>query len=213
MSLAQTLLQADVWFAFFLFIFAAILVMPLADYAETKLPSYLLRWQWEHVAMPLLRVLLLLLFITLSYPKLYGMESAAPLSTILSSESGHVSQLINVLFVLSVLLSLIPIVGEWQALTLPLQGVTAVALIFNWMPGQQTPLACYWPDILTVLVLFALAWLGFRLAVLLGQTLGHWFDRQYHVIGSHEMIGNILLLILQGPLVVIYAHSLGTCTA
>lgn len=212
MSLTQTLLQTDIWFALCLFMVAALILIPLAAYTETKLPAPL-HWQWEHVAMPLLRILLLLLFIILAYPDLYGLQSAPSFSSVISSENGRSHQLINLLFILSVLLPFIPLIGEQQTLALPVQGVTAVALIFNWIPDKQTPLICYWPGMLTTLVLLGLAWFAFRLAMLLGQTISLWFDRRYHVTGSHEMISNTLLLILQSPLIVVYAHSLGSCMA
>lgn len=212
MSLTQTLLQIDIWFALCLFSLSAFILLPLAAYTESKLSAPLL-WQWEHVAMPLLRILLLLLFITLAYPELYGLQTAPSFSSVISFENGRTHYLINVLFILSVLLPMIPVLGDHQALALPLQGMTAVALIFNWVTGQQAPLNCYWPGLLTVLVLLALAWLAFRLSILLGQTLSLWFDRRYHVTGSHEMISNTLLLILQSPLIVVYAHSLGSCIA
>lgn len=209
MSLSETLLQPAIWFALLMLVMATAIVIPLADYTQHRLPSLLLRWQWEHVAIPLLRILLLLLFIVLAYPELYGLHSASAFGTVVSTENGHTYHLINILFILAVLLPLVPVIGDWQALALPLQGATAVALIFSWMPGQHMSLSGYWPGTLTLLLLLALAWLSYRIAMLLGHTLGPFVDRQFHLHGSTTILGNIFLLILQTPLIIIYAHSLG----
>ena len=192
-----------------LFAVISVVLMPSAYLAEHHIPSRLLQWQWEHVAMPLLRILLLLFFIWMAWPELYGMLSAPALDTVLAPSSGRGIKLINILFVISVLLPLIPAIGEWHALTLPLQGITAVALLFNWIPDNQATLAAYWPGWLTVITLTILAWLAYQVSVLAGEYLGHDVDAHWHVTGSHEMISNVLLLILQAPIIVVYAYSLG----
>ena len=160
--------------------------------------------------MPLLRILLLLLFIAMAWPELYGLQSGPELSAVLTPDSGRSIELINLLFVLSVILPLIPVMGDWHALTLPLQGITAVALIFNWIPDNQAALSAYWPGWLTVITLAIMAWLAYQLSVLAGEYLGYDIDARWHVTGSHEMISNVLLLILQAPIIIIYAHGLGT---
>lgn len=209
MPLVEIFLQPAIWLAIALFALGSLVLMPLAWLVEARLPSRLLQWQWEHVAMPLLRILLLLFFIIMAWPELYGLHTAPDLTAILSADSGHGIQLINLLFVLSVILPLIPVVGDWHALTLPLQGITAVALIFSWMPDHQAAFSAYWPGWLTVLVLAVLAWLAYQLSLLLGEYFGHDVDAHWHVTGSHEIISNVLLLILQSPIIIIYAHHLG----
>lgn len=210
MSLAETFLQPALWLAIALFTLGGLVLMPLVWLIEARLPSRLLQWQWEHVAMPLVRILLLLFFIILAWPELYGIHTAPDAIARLSADSGRGIQLINLLFVLSVILPLIPVLGGWHALTLPLQGITAVALIFSWIPDHHAALSAYWPGWLTVLMLVVLAWLAYQIAVSMGEYLGHDMDTRWHLAGSHEFISNILLLILQAPIIIIYAHSLGS---
>ncbi|MDZ7735645.1 MAG: hypothetical protein U5P41_05740 [Gammaproteobacteria bacterium] len=53
MSLAETFLQPALWLAIALFTLGGLVLMPLVWLIEARLPSKLLQWQWEHVAMPL----------------------------------------------------------------------------------------------------------------------------------------------------------------
>ncbi|MDZ7735644.1 MAG: hypothetical protein U5P41_05735 [Gammaproteobacteria bacterium] len=71
-------------------------------------------------------------------------------------------------------------------------------------------LSAYWPGWLTVISLAVVAWVAYQVSVLAGEYLGHDMDARWHVTGSHEMISNVLLLILQAPIIIIYAHSLGS---
>lgn len=210
MSLVSIFLQAEIGIALVIFTISSTLLLPLAYIAENHLPSRLLQWQWEHVAMPLLRILLLLLFIVMAWPELYGIQSGPALDAVLTPDSGRSITLVNLLFVLAMLLPLIPVLGDWHVLTLPLQGITAVALLFNWMPDSQATLSVFWPGWLTVFTLVVVAWVAYQVSVLAGEYLGQDVDAHWHVTGSHEMISNILLLILQAPIIIIYAHSLGT---
>lgn len=120
-----------------------------------------LDWGTEYIALPLLRVLLLVGFLLWSYPALFGWVEAAPLEAVFDADEHRLRQLVNLLFVLSLLLPLLPLLGELDATVLPLQGLVATALLYRWATDAATPAAtpALWPalPVLAALLLSAAA--------------------------------------------------------
>lgn len=165
-------------------------------------------WTARHIWLPLIRVIALLSFILLAYPILYGIAEAPRLTELINSS--RINTLINVLFVISVLLPLIPILGEAHALVLPIQSIAGAQLLFNWLNQhhfqQEISLLPGFNTFLSLLALVYLAhWLSQHLAFRMGEVL----DDYFHVDGSEELIYQAILLFLQGPLILLYTAELG----
>lgn len=185
---------------------SSIVTLALAEQGKARLHSPVLLWLYAHIAAPLLRILLLLLFIVLAYPYLFGLPAAPPLTDVLAGGSARTMQLINWLFIISVLIPLLPVVGTWPGLVLPLQGLTAAGLVYSWLPGAA--MSDYWPGMPVLLLLPALALLGYTAALWLGNRLAGWIEPRFNISHSESIISNALLIALQLPIIVIYAHSL-----
>lgn len=163
-------------------------------------------WLATHLALPLLRVLAMLTFLALAYPVMFGIEGLPPLSELLSGAPRRVSDLVNLLFVLSVLLAILPLIGSVQAIVLPLQGMAACALLFSWAAGERASL---WPgwDVCAAVVL----WAGTTYA--LGSwslhRLGDYIDGHWELTGSRVLLLDTLMLVFQLPAILVYSLALG----
>ncbi len=166
-------------------------------------------WYVEHVWIPVIRIITLIIFISLAYPIIFGLKAAPPLADILW-QKGHLNTLINVTFFITLVLPLIPIIGNLHALVLPIQGCTIVIVFFNWlMPFYNVNMTSYWPGGLQAVLLFALIipshWLAVRSAEYIGSQLDDWHNRQ----GYSQIIYQLTLLLFQAPIILLYSLHLG----
>jgi hypothetical protein len=164
-------------------------------------------WVLEHVAMPLGHVLAVAAFLLLGYPVVYGTAVPLPdLQTVLTAHAGWASILVNVVFVATLLLSLLPVIGEMTAFVLPAQGIAGAALLFSWAcdarPGASCADVHYWPDLKTMTLIV----LGVVLAHYFGGLLHRWLDHgaAHRAVAIHLVIHALLLI----P-VLVYAVFLG----
>ncbi|MEJ2760101.1 MAG: hypothetical protein P8126_00795 [Gammaproteobacteria bacterium] len=210
MSIIQIVLSADVIMAAVVYAAAAIAGTWIFDRVHHALVQPVLLWGWEHIAMPLLRAALMLIFILLAYPALFGLTEAPTLGDLLSREELRVNTLLNVLFVVTLLFPLIPVLGERDELVLPAQGIAASLLLFSWLVAAlgAGPVH-YWPGSMTVALILLLAvithWLAVSLAVLAGERL----DRALNVENAGELLARALVLFMQYPVIVVFCHGLG----
>lgn len=163
-------------------------------------------WLAEHLALPLLRVLAMLVFLGLAYPVMFGLEGLPPLPELLSGAPRRVTALVNLLFVMSALLAVLPLVGRVQAVVLPLQGMAACALMFSWVAGAGASL---WPgwDVLGAVGL----WAGTTYA--LGswslRRFGAYIDGRWELRGTRVLLLDTLMLVFQLPAILVYSLALG----
>jgi hypothetical protein len=163
-------------------------------------------WLAGHVALPLLRVMAILGFLAVAYPAIFGVEGLPPLWQVLGEAPGRLTTLVNVLFVLSVVLAALPLIGDIQALVLPAQAIAACALLFAWAVGPDAGLWPGWGALGSIL-LWALAthaagsWLLHRL----GTTI----DGRWRIEGARVLLLDTLMLIFQLPAILIYSLALG----
>lgn len=177
----------------------------LAHMAEHNITA----WLAEHVYLPLARILSMLIFIGLAYPALFGLREAPDLHSLLTGGEHRVSHLINLGFLLSLLLPLLPVVGRLPGLVLPAQGLLAAAVLFNWLAQARGIEVSLWPGWLTMGLILLWAVLGQRLAVWIAQQVGdHWNaddPSEDQTRGYYETA----ILFFQIPAILLYTLSLG----
>lgn len=158
-------------------------------------------WLADHLYLPALRMPALIGFVLGAYPALFGLDSAPPLGTLLDFD--WFGQALNLLFVLPLVFSLLPVAGRVTALVLPLQGMALTAMLF-------TPLAVtfaaerpsLWPDASVWLAL-----LGFGIGGhLLGTYLAERLPRQRRALPAYDAI----VLVCQAPAILAYGALLGS---
>ncbi len=155
----------------------------------------------DRFLLPLGRVFALLLFIAIAYPALFGRHPLPALRAVVFGVDGRADTLINVLFLAGLLLPALPLLRRAPGLTLPLQGMAGVALLFSWVAQARGLDASLWPDSAQWLLLGALAGLASAAAGLLTLTIDEPVLRQ----DARDAI----LLWLQAPLLLVYARMLG----
>ncbi len=167
-------------------------------------------WLFEHVGLPGVRAALLTLFVLLAYPLIFGQRELPALDLLLFTGSGRVSLLVFVALVLSLLLPLLPVVGQRHALVLPLQGIAIAALLFDWL-GAHLGLTevSLWPGLDGVLAILLLALLAPRLAGRIALRLGAWVDARFEVEESAPLLLDGVLLLMQLPVLLVYTLTLG----
>ncbi|MEX2517345.1 MAG: hypothetical protein WD572_10655 [Gammaproteobacteria bacterium] len=210
MSLLDVILHPCLWLAAVLYFLTSISLAWSHARLEQCLRSRVLLWYWEHIGLPLLRILALLLFIFLSYPLIYGQTSAPALMDLLAQPSGRPQSLINILFLLALLLPLLPGSERWQALILPVQGIVALGLLGKWLALRLDIAALHvWPGWPTAFLLLVLIMLSMRLLPVIAEGLGNQIDHVLHIHGNNEFLAQALALLIQIPVLVIYGLSLG----
>ena len=173
-------------------------------------------WIAKHIGAPFFHVLLLITYIYMSYPILYGLESHTidgerilpSLSQLLNAKSGQTMKMVNTLFIISVLLPLLPIINRFLALILPLQAIAGSAVLYGWLSqltgAEFSPFPGYKIMALIVLFSFIAELIAKLLATLLGKTL----NTQYHTHDMEKVIHKSCLLIFQVPILLVYTLNL-----
>jgi len=182
----------------------------LLDYLHNKLNHHLLVSIWEIAIEPLYRVFVLVIFIIISYPLLFGLEHATPVAVLLSENEQRLDQLVNLAFLTSLLLPLIPVIGRFMEIVLPIQAILCCMMIFNWL-AQSMNLTdfSYWPGIEIILLIILLALFTHWLSVMLARQSGSWLDNRFNVIGFEALIGESIILFMQAPVILVYSLVLG----
>lgn len=163
---------------------------------ETRLNE----WLAEHVYLPALRMPALIGFILAGYPALYGLEAGPPLAALL--DFNWFGRALNILFMLPLLFSLLPVAGRFSALVLPAQGMALAALLF--MPlsaALDLATASYSLDFSTLLALLLFGVGGHMLGTALAERL----PRRRAALPVYDAT----VLAFQAPVILAYGHALG----
>ena len=211
MSLLESLFHPQLLLALALFAIISVLVevvayQLLSTIAEVAPSS----WLMQHTVIPAARALALVTFILVAYPVLFGVESAPAVRELLAVERLRLSNLVNVIFLLSLLLPLIPVFSRWPALLLPIQGFAAATMVFRWWAATQPQVDIhFWPGWSTVLSLLVLAFITHEIA----KQLSHHLEKKVDAIidrhGSGRLIYRTVVMMLQVPVILLYTLSLG----
>ena len=166
-------------------------------------------WLWEHLYLPLLRAGALVVFILVAYPALFGLAEAPAVGALLQGGAGRFSHLLGLVFLLSLLLPAVPVVGT-PALALPVQGAAGSALVFRWLAeAAGLPQVSYWPGLPSLAAAAAIAYVAWRAARWAAAALDETGRRLWDVADAGEVAFQALLLFLQAPAVLVYSLGLG----
>ncbi len=169
-----------------------------------------LLWCWEHLGVPLLRAALLLGFVFLAYPTLFGLREAPGLQTLLADRDAAPSTVLGTLYLVALLAPVLPVFRRHPELVLPAQGVLAVAFLFHWLADYlHVTVASAWPGSAMAIAIVAAAWLMHRLSLRLGERLGRELDRTCGTDGYDALGAHMVTLLAQLPVVLVYSSALG----
>ena len=164
-------------------------------------------WLAEHIYIPMLRVVSVLLFVTLAYPDIFGLDTPFTIREILVGGRGRFDDWLNAVLVVSFLLPAIPIVSRLPGIILTVQGIIACCLLIAWvapMHGVENPV--YWMGwtvfLRSILVTVIATGLGYFLHRLLENDPGR--------EKLSELVPEALRLAAQLPAITLYASALGT---
>ena len=164
-------------------------------------------WLLEHVYCPLTRVLLLMFMAMLIFPLIVRQVSYGELMQLLSSTDFLINML-NILFVASLLLYFLPLLSH-PALAMPILGCIAIGLIFLHQIALPRAIQIAWwpamPELIRILVLMVASYLFTRWST---HHISMWLDYRFNVTGSRHLVQDIHYLILQMPILLAYGHSL-----
>lgn len=158
-------------------------------------------WIVEHLYLPLLRAALVLAFVALAYPAIFGLSDVPSLGQLLGSGHYRVTTWINMAFVLSLALPLVPGIGNWPGLLLALQGMIATGMLFGWLAADlglaNLWLFPSWPLLTKILVITG------------GAALLSWMASRYLQLSQGKLIAEAIRLTAQMPALIIYGTALG----
>jgi len=166
---------------------------------------------FDKFLIPLARAVGLMVFILLCYPVLFGLTDAPPMSQLLSTGSLRTSTLMNVMFIVPLLFSLIPVIGSIPALILPVQGIAGSSLVFSWMQGAlEIEEIAFLPDGVTVLLIILLAILTHSAARWLSLHLSEMINQRFNINDGQKLAYRIVVVAAQMPVILIYTQGLGS---
>ncbi len=210
MSIIQILFSSDLVCAYLVYLGSILIFIPLFEWIHRKLDYFVLQWAWDHIGMPQLRAVLMVIFIFIAYPLIFGLSDAPPLSTLLAVDDMRIHYMINTVFVLTLLFPLIPVIGNWDEFILPAQGIAASLLLFSWLSeAREISDVSYWPGFNTLACMLVIAIGTHWLAVSVSSHLGHLLDKKFHVLDSGGIISRGIILFMQSPSILIFSLALG----
>ncbi len=168
-------------------------------------------WLLEHVYCPLAKVLLLMLMAFLLFPLVVEQTRYSDLINLLMQQN-FIINMVNILFVSSLLLSFLPAINH-PAFAMPLLGCIAIGLIFMHQVVLPSFPEIEWIPAFGALVkIFILMVFSYLVGRWLSNHLSSWLDYKYNVTGSKELVTDINHLIFQMPILLAYGHSLQSQT-
>ena len=210
MTIYQTLSHQQTVFALFCYCLGIIIVIPVFEKIHERLDHHVLQYYWDKIGMPMLRTMLMLVFIALVYPLNFGLDSAPPFNEIITAQKTRLDFLINIVFLLSLIYPVIPVIGKADELMIPLQGVLASIILFRWLCAH---LACeqysLFPGGGVLLAILVFAFITHWLAKYLAEHVGAFLDRTFHRAGYQLLVFQGVVMIMQSPVIFIYGITLG----
>lgn len=202
--------MSSILFALVIEIALAIPIIYLLEKLREKLEeSALLDWLYSHVGLPFARVILILLFIFLAYPALYGVDHLPSLSNVLFEHSERIHSLINWLFLTSLIIPFIPMVGVIPALVIPIQSILATALLFNWAT-QDLQIIVLLPNLWVLLLFIVLSIITHKIAKIFAEFIGKSTQNKINHQDITHLVYESSLLAFQAPAILVYGFYLGS---
>ncbi|MDJ0832327.1 MAG: hypothetical protein QNJ69_02325 [Gammaproteobacteria bacterium] len=164
-------------------------------------------WLFDHVYCPISKVLLLILMAFLLFPLILP-SSDYPGLLALFQQPDFLINMINILFVSSLLLSFLPVLSH-PALAMPLLGCIAFGIFYLHQVVLPQAIDISWvPGLSASVKLIALVIGCYLLCRWLNLQISQWVDDRFLVTGSIRLVSDINYLIFQTPVVLAYGHSL-----
>jgi hypothetical protein len=158
-------------------------------------------WLSEHLYIPLLRAALVLIFVTVAYPALFGLDNAPAIGSLLNKGHYRLDWWINGVVLVSLALPAIPGLGRIPGIVLTLQGIVASAMLFGWL-AQDMGLQQYW--------LFP-NWILLAKILLITGAAGllSWMAGNYLQFARKRLVAESVRLLAQMPALIIFGAALG----
>ncbi len=163
-------------------------------------------WILEHVACPIIRIVVLLIVVAQVYPVIDVNSSSVEFWKLLSQQ-GLFNDLLNILFFAGLLLSFIPLVNH-PVFALPIQSILTIAVVFNWQYADAGSSLQLLPSLATTLKIFAYMLLAYFVTRESSIYLSRRIDRRFALDGSIRLISDAIYLVLQIPVMLIYCSFL-----
>lgn len=210
MTLSQILFHQQTVFSLFIYCLSIAVAIPVFVFIHDKLNHTSLQYCWDKIGIPLLRTFLIIGFILLIYPINFGIVSAPSINELLSIDDMRSSFLINIIFLLTFLFPLIPVIGKWEELIIPLQGIMASMIIFSWL-CENLKIENYilFPDAKTIGLIILISIITHWLAKYFADHFGNYFDKFFHREGFKVLIFKGVILVMQSPVIFIFGVYLG----
>ncbi len=210
MSIFDVIFSANIITAISFYCLGIVILLPLFDWLHRKLEHQALQWPWDHLGTPLLRTLLILVFISLAYPELFAVRDAPSIAELLAMDDERGTRVVNIIFLLTLLMPLLPVIGNMEFLVLPLQGMTASAVLFSWLAETKNVKdVSYFPELVTMVFILVMAVLTHWFALHAAARIGEELDEKFRVENSASFISKAMVLIMQSPIILLYGISLG----
>lgn len=165
-------------------------------------------WLAEHFYLPLARLFTMLVFIGFAYPALFGLRDAPGILMLLDADPQRMSRLINLGFMLSLLLPLLPVLGRLPSLVLPAQGLLAAALLFSWLAQARGVDVTLWPGGYRAGLILVWLILGQRLALWTAQHFSDGWRTQTGNGDRARLYYETVILFFQMPAILLYTLGL-----
>ena len=189
-------------------VLAVPLIFALEELREKIEDSVVLKWMVDHIGMPFVRVVLILIFILSAYPALYGIEQLPSLGSVLFEHSERIHSLINWLFITSLAIPFLPMVGVIPAFVLPIQSILATALLFNWATRDVLDISLM-PNLFILALFIILSIVTHKIAKLFAEFMGHSFQHKIDKQDMANLVYESTLLVFQLPAILVYGYYLG----
>lgn len=210
MTLSQIISHHQTVFALVLYSISVVIVIPVFVFIHEKLNHSLLQYCWDKIGMPLIRTFLIIGFILLVYPINFGVVSAPSISELLAVDDMRSNYLINMVFLLTFFFPIIPVIGKWDELTIPLQGMLCSMIVFSWLcQGFDIESYSLFPNFKTLSLIILISFITHWLAETISVQTGDYFDKMFHREGFKVLIFKAVVLIMQSPVIFIFGSYLG----
>ena len=211
MSFIDALTSAEVLGALLLLLLASLVELPLEQFLKSRrCAGAVLHLAWDWFLGPLWRALAIAGFVLLAYPASYGVRRAPGLAVLAADGTLGATALINVTFLATVLLPLVPPLRRHAGVLLATQGGLATAIVFGWYAayiGARS--VSYWPGLPPALLVAMMALLGYRAAQVLGRAIGELLDGWLGTHGLAQILAHTCAQGMLAPAVLLYGYALG----
>jgi hypothetical protein len=200
-------------------VIVAIMIFGIFAIVEPFVESWLQRifianrpfqWGWAHFFAPLLWAIMLVVFVYLAFPAIFGLTTAPTIIELLSGDQVTVSNTLGVLFLFGIFASQVPGFGARPEFVLPIQGCLACGYLFFALTSYLgVTTATLWPGIDVFLAMICVSYFADRLGRTIGIAGGNRLDAMLNTDGYDVVILNAIRLLAQIPVILSFGYGLG----